>query len=243
MVSENGWPLIEPNQLDTSPIPEVGIVPVPGLLRGDVAWLLKWVALQFNNRVAGLYTPGCWGWNRPTPIPGTNVYSNHCSGTAIDLDAPSFPWTVDAMTSAQKAACRDIVAQTEGVVVWGGEFTTKLDQMHFEISGNADDVTRIVAKLKESEVSKPTYDEVLSQFRTYIGQDPTEKQMNDYVKKDWGTLNGDLLQWNFDRRRELVSKVDQLNSSKALTSDVKGQIKEILAEVDKDIDKIGQLAK
>lgn len=55
---------------------------------------------------------------------------------------------------------------------------------------------------EEEDMPKPTYSEVLSHFRSYVGFDPTEKQMNYYVARDWGTLNGDLLQFNTDRLKE-----------------------------------------
>ncbi|SRR6266542_22024 len=61
-------------------------------------------------------------------------------------------------------------------------------------------------RVKEEQVSKPTYDEVLSQFRTFIGQDPTEQQQNYYVARDWGTLNGDLLRYTSDRLKEAHSQ-------------------------------------
>lgn len=148
MTSQNGWPLIDSSQLDNSPIPGANVKPVPGILKGDVAWLLRWVGSEFNKRVDPLITPGCWGWNALTPIPGSNIYSNHCSGTAIDLNAPHFPWTLKTMSTRQREECRKIVNQTEGVVAWGGDFTTKTDEMHFEINGTSQDVARVVKKLK-----------------------------------------------------------------------------------------------
>lgn len=154
MTSQNGWPLINATQLDTGTIPGTDVVPIPGLLKGDVAWLLKWVGTQFNSRVAKLYSPGCWGWNAPTPIPGSSMYSNHCSGTAIDFNAPSFPWKFKTMTAAQRQACRVIVNQTDSVVAWGGDFTTIVDEMHFEINGTAEDVKNIVSKLKGEDMAK-----------------------------------------------------------------------------------------
>jgi hypothetical protein len=146
--SQNGWPLVDSTKLDNSPIPGTSIKAEPGLLKGDVAWLLRWVGSEFNKRVDPLVTPGCWGWNAPTPIPGSNIYSNHCSGTAIDLNAPHFPWTLKTMSARQREECRKIVNQTEGVVAWGGDFTTKTDEMHFEINGTSQYVARIVNKLK-----------------------------------------------------------------------------------------------
>lgn len=146
--SQNGWPIVTIAQLENLPIPGTNVKAVPGLLKGDVAWLLRWVGSEFNKRVDPLITPGCWGWNAPTPIPGSNIYSNHGSGTAIDLNAPHFPWTLKTMSPRQREECRKIVNQTDNVVVWGGDFTTVVDEMHFEINGTSQDVARIVKKLK-----------------------------------------------------------------------------------------------
>lgn len=153
MTSQNGWPLINQTQLDNTPIPGTSVRAAPGLLEGDVAWLLRWVGSEFNKRVDPLVTPGCWGWNVPTPIPGSDIYSNHCSGTAIDLNAPHFPWQYKSMSPRQRGECRKIVNKTDGIVAWGGDFTTITDEMHFEINGSAADVARIVKKLKGERMS------------------------------------------------------------------------------------------
>lgn len=182
MTSENGWPLISTADLDSSPIPGTNIVPIPGVRAGDVATLLHWVGSQFNQRVAPLYNPGCWGWNAPTPIPGTTIYSNHCSGTAIDFNAPSFPWTLRTMTDAQRTACRQIVEETEYVVIWGGDFTTRIDEMHFEINGSAEDVARIVRKIGAT--MTPEALAALYQVATNRYIDGSDKFVQDYTGKD-----------------------------------------------------------
>jgi hypothetical protein len=153
MISQNGWPVVGSPEIENKAIPGTDVKAVPGLLKGDVAWLLRWVGSEFNKRVDPLITPGCWGWNAPTPIPGSDIYSNHCSGTAIDLNAPHFPWTLKTMSARQREECRKIVNKTEGIVAWGGDFTTITDEMHFEINGSAADVARIVKKLKGEQMS------------------------------------------------------------------------------------------
>lgn len=47
----------------------------------------------------------------------------------------------------------------------------------------------------------PTEAEIRSQFMRFAGIEPTAKQITDYQKPEngWGALNGDLLQYNFDR--------------------------------------------
>lgn len=205
-VSQNGWPLCTADQLDKSPIPGTDVSPVPGLLRGDVATLLLWVGEQFNLTVAPVYNPGCWGWNTPTPIPGSNIYSNHCSGTAIDLNAPSFPWTLRTMTDAQREACRKIVNHTEGVVAWGGDFTTKVDEMHFEINGSSDDVARIVNKLKGDDVADIVNDQDIINFYNGLTKiQPSEKEIAAYRGKTFRHVFTDVYLWAIQNKRDYMT--------------------------------------
>lgn len=153
-ITQNGWATISSTTLDTSPIPGTDVVPVPGLKAGDVATVLLHVGKLFNERVAKVYNPGCWGWAPVIPIPDTTILSNHGSGTAIDLNAPSFPWKRYTMTKEQRQACRDIVLSLDGVVDWGGDFPTNVDEMHFEISPAASEgaVASVARKIKEGKV-------------------------------------------------------------------------------------------
>ena len=188
MFSQNGWPIIASGDLDKSTVPETDIITVPGTLGGDVGWLLRWVATQFNSHVEELYNPGCWGWNAPTPIPGSSIYSNHCSGTAIDLNAPSFPWKMRKMNESQIQACRDIVSRAEHVVAWGGDFTTLVDQMHFEINGTSEDVSRVVNKLREENVM-PNEGDIINAFKA-DHRAPTAKELKDFLSKPTNAPDG-----------------------------------------------------
>lgn len=193
MTSQNGWPLIGSSQLDNSPIPGTDVRPVPGLLKGDVAWLLRWVGGEFNKRVDPLITPGCWGWNAPTPIPGSSIYSNHCSGTAIDLNAPHFPWQMKTMSARQREECRKIVNQTEGVVAWGGDFTTITDEMHFEINGSSEDVSRIIKKLKGgSMTSQDQHDVGVAVYRAVLHREPENSSAAKAMGKRLESKDGSL---------------------------------------------------
>lgn len=191
--SQNGWLLVDHTQLENLPIPGTDVKAVPGLLKGDVAWLLRWVGSEFNKRVDPLITPGCWGWNAPTPIPGSNIYSNHCSGTAIDLNAPHFPWTLKSMSARQREECRKIVNQTEGVVVWGGDFTTITDEMHFEVNGSKEDVKRIVAKLKGGDMtSQEQHDVGVAVYRAVLHREPENSEAAKAMGKRLESKDGSL---------------------------------------------------
>lgn len=191
--SQNGWSTIDSTQLDKSPIPGTSVVPVPGLRKGDVAIILLEVGRLFNKNVAKVYNPGCWGWNTPIPIPGSSVISNHGSGTAIDLNAPSFPWQTRTMTSKQRSACRAIVKHMGGVVAWGGDFTTIVDEMHFEIIGSAAQVKALANKIRAGGTLMPTEKEVVYYFKHAGEGSPSKKQIAYYTNKPWVQLHADLV--------------------------------------------------
>ena len=62
------------------------------------------------------------------------MFSNHASGTAIDLNWQKFPMFKRNMNKKQEEACRAIVKDCEGLIRWGGDYKTGVDQMHFEIA-------------------------------------------------------------------------------------------------------------
>lgn len=60
--------------------------------------------------------------------------------------------------------------------------------------------------ITEGEIVSPTRAEVISQFKYFTGSAPSEEQIKVYTSKDWGALNGDLLQFVYDRLKEEKAK-------------------------------------
>ncbi len=142
--SQNGWGLTTSANLNKSPFPGTNIVPVPGTRAGNVSVILHYVGQEFNKRVEPLVNPGCWGYANKK-IGSTNVWSNHASATAIDLNAPKHPLGKSGtFTAAQVAQIRAILNYLEGSVRWLEGF----DEMHFEIVANEAEVNRIAAKIQ-----------------------------------------------------------------------------------------------
>jgi hypothetical protein len=146
--SQNGWPVATAGQQDTAPI--YGAVTVPnGVLKGDVAVVLREVARRFHTTVEPLVKNTCWGWY-VKPIEGSSTVSNHASGTAVDLNADQHPMGVSAshnFSTTQIKACHAIVAAMDGVVRWGGDYTGRPDPMHWEIVGTAAATKKLAAKI------------------------------------------------------------------------------------------------
>lgn len=151
--SQNGWPVDATGAgQDRSPIHAAVTVP-NGVLRGDVAVVLRWVAALFHETVEPLKAGACWGWYVKN-IEGSASVSNHASGTAIDLNADQHPMGVAAsktFTAKQVAACRAIETASGGVVRWGGSYSGRPDPMHWEINASAARVKAFADKIRSEE--------------------------------------------------------------------------------------------
>lgn len=126
-----------------------------GLRQGDAALILLYVANRFHREVQALQWPGVWGF-AVRPIRGqTSGYSNHASGTAMDLNAPHHPrQSYDryrGFTDHQVHTIHSILAATGHTVRWGGDYQSRpYDPMHFEINGSTAAVKAFADKLRKA---------------------------------------------------------------------------------------------
>ena len=132
--SQNGWPAGSSSTVPLATL-AVGAATFPaGVRRGDVHVVLGYVARRFNSEVEGLVKGWCWGHSY-RPISGSTTLSNHSSGTAIDLNAPRHPLgRSGTFTATQRSHIRSILNSCNGVVRWGGDYSGRKDEMHFEIN-------------------------------------------------------------------------------------------------------------
>ncbi|MFC3504442.1 M15 family metallopeptidase [Micromonospora krabiensis] len=148
--SQNGWNAGPKTEIHiVSPkVPGTNVDFPQGVLAGDVETVLMYVAAEFHRTVEPLVDGHCWGYFYKN-IEGSNELSNHASGTAIDLNAPAHPMgKANTFSAAKVAAIRKILAFLEGVVRWGGDYSGRKDDMHFEINKGAAEVARIAAKIR-----------------------------------------------------------------------------------------------
>lgn len=104
---------------------------------GDVATVLIHVASRFNSDVERLYDYQSSGYSYRRNVNNPSVWSNHASGTALDLNYelhPNGASVGSTFTSAKVAAIRRILSDCEGTVYWGGDYRGTVDGMHFEIN-------------------------------------------------------------------------------------------------------------
>lgn len=132
--SQNGWPVVTKAQCDTGTFQ--GVKFPNGILAGDVAVIARWQLERYEQLVEPLQAGKCWGWF-DREIRGSSAISNHASATAWDINADKYPLGAqpeDVMSAAKIRACKQIAAETAGVLRWGGNYNGRKDVMHWEIN-------------------------------------------------------------------------------------------------------------
>ena len=147
--SQNGWTA----SADRNAIGVKNFI-VPGTTRhfavaSAVAPILIAFAAEFHKKIekidVGTYDD--WGYNFAL-IPNQKDYSNHASGTAIDIDATLHPWKKSKTFSIRKTIKLRRIVKKYGIR-WGGDYTSGWkDEMHFEITETPLKVKARIAKMK-----------------------------------------------------------------------------------------------
>jgi hypothetical protein len=153
--SYNGWPVVEVGTEDT----HTQVVTVHGrkfrVAKGDVAVVFEELITRFHEKVEPI-TPGVlddWSWAVRNVRGSTTSLSCHASATAVDLNAVQHPrGTRGTFTAAKVRQIRAILADLS-CIRWGGDFSTTVDDMHFEITdtdrgGSPADVKRVADRIR-----------------------------------------------------------------------------------------------
>ncbi|MDH6282794.1 hypothetical protein M2280_004031 [Prescottella agglutinans] len=126
--SENGWRMCNRDEcVVANPVPFSDTAPVR---KGDAATVLNAWLIWYHRNVEPITSP-VWGWSATNEVGD----SNHLAGTGIDINAPKYPWGVDAsvnMPAARIAKIREGLRLFEGTVYWGNDWNRR-DPMHFQI--------------------------------------------------------------------------------------------------------------
>ncbi|WP_146251994.1 M15 family metallopeptidase [Xylanimonas oleitrophica] len=144
--SQNGW-TVHPTSDVLVPLRWI----TGRVLPGDVHTVFDYLCRRFDAEVEPIRQDWSWGWAYRAIRGQTSGYSNHASATAIDLNAPAHPLGADPMRTfgaAKVAAIRSILADLDGVVRWGGNYTGRKDAMHFEINADARRVAAVAARIR-----------------------------------------------------------------------------------------------
>ncbi len=132
--SQNGYP--------ANDITRTTVVDVPGttrsfrVVKGAPGRLLIELASDFDKSVEDLDGGIFDDWSyAERPVRGsTTTLSNHASGTAIDVNATRHPLGVrGTFTDDQEAEIRRLLTFYGDTIRWGGDYSSRPDEMHFEI--------------------------------------------------------------------------------------------------------------
>ena len=150
--SQNGWSAT-PSLIASFTVP--GTQVRVALRKGDSSVILLELMRRFNAEVQSLRQKDTGGYN-PRSIIDSRTLSNHASGTAVDLRWNDHPMGArGTFTAQQRATILRILRDLEGVVRWGGNYTGRKDEMHFEINASASAVKRVADKIRNGKVGKP----------------------------------------------------------------------------------------
>ena len=125
-ISEAGWRICNRDECDIAPVPLEFIDTAP-VRRGAPLTILGAWMVWYDRNVEEIVSP-VWGWSEYNDVPN----SNHLSGTAIDLNAPRYPWGRHTMPADRIAKVRRGLDLFEGTVFWGADWD-RADEMHYQI--------------------------------------------------------------------------------------------------------------
>jgi hypothetical protein len=152
-VSQNGWPVNPQRSAHTIPGTNVRV----NVADGDAGDVLMHVLGQVNSRVEGVELNGPagehddWGY-ADRNVRGAQSISNHASATAVDINATRHVLGAQGtFTPAQTTEIHSILGEVDNVVRWGGDYTGRRDEMHFEIVGSQEEVARVAARLRQAQ--------------------------------------------------------------------------------------------
>ena len=149
--SENGWRLCDRNECELVPGPFMNTAP---LRNGPPAIILGEFVRRYHAKVAPVISP-VWGWSRDNDVLGgwgKNNGSNHLAGTAVDINAPQWPWGYKRMPQWLIDRIYNLMSEFEidgqSGIFWGREWN-KPDEMHFQMRWKEGDSRndRLVMKL------------------------------------------------------------------------------------------------
>lgn len=128
-------------------------------LRKEIAPILVGFMIDFVKQVEPLDPKTCGGHN-PRKITGSSSWSRHAPGIAVDLNWAKHPQgRSGTFTSGQVKAIRRLLAKYsyQGVplIRWGGDYSGRKDEMHYELNVARSVALKAVAALQTPVKPKP----------------------------------------------------------------------------------------
>lgn len=146
--SANGWPAsANPSEINIQQFPVTG-TNIKLRCAADCGKILAAFAADFHAQVEPINEGSLDDWGYAyRPVRGQKeVLSNHASGTAIDLNSTKHPLgKQNTFKPTQIVVIRQLIQKYH--LRWGGDYKGRKDDMHFEITENADQVKELTKQL------------------------------------------------------------------------------------------------
>ena len=144
----SGWPNCQPSKIKTDFV--VSGTRFPGGVRFELVDLVTMLVQECKNRgyrfgTASDPSYGCWGYSCRC-ISGTNTPSNHSWGLAVDINAPSNPYTSPLVTD-MPGWMPDL--WNKYGFRWGGDYSGSKDAMHYEFMESVQAAADYTAKARQ----------------------------------------------------------------------------------------------
>lgn len=139
-----GWPASQRRNIVDL---EVAGTDFPGGVNEIAAPVMASLAADLHQHVERLHDGWCWGYAYRR-IRGSSAWSNHAWGLAVDFNAPEHPIGVhNTFSEVDQRRCREI-ARRHGCR-WGGDYSGRPDDMHFEFMGTPAQARRLARHLPD----------------------------------------------------------------------------------------------
>ncbi|MEU7717861.1 hypothetical protein [Streptomyces tibetensis] len=152
--STNGWEMEriadDRGHIYTRPVPGTPVTGVQ-LRMGDVETVLVHVIRRFHYEIDELRRGDVTGWRHPSKVRKGLAESNQASGTAVQIRPGSYPSGLrGGFFPQQEAVIRDILADCEGVIRWGGDDKRPDEALFYVDTAPGDSrLARIAEKIRE----------------------------------------------------------------------------------------------
>lgn len=140
--TENGWRCCNRDECGIVQIPDLFLTETAPLRTGAPLVILGAWLFWYDRNVEEI-TTSIWGWSRDNDVLGRwgmNEGSNHLSGTAVDINAPKYPWGSKTMSADKIAKVQagqrlfSLDGTVENSFIFWGRGWSKPDEMHYQMA-------------------------------------------------------------------------------------------------------------
>lgn len=126
--SENGWRMCNRDECALPISPGMTFIDTAPIRKGVPLTILSAWLKYYDDNIDPV-SSAVWGWSSENDV----STSNHLSGTALDINAPKYPWGSRVMPADRIAKVRRGLELFEGTIFWGADWD-RADEMHFQMN-------------------------------------------------------------------------------------------------------------